>query len=70
MAYIFSFTTLVAKECLPVGMSALVVQVPAALVAVAAAVGGTGVGVAAGAQHPTKSNVTDVSPIICCSKFW
>lgn len=31
------------------------------------AVGGTGV---AGALHPTKSNITNINPIICRSDFW
>ena len=38
-------------------------------------VGGTGVavggtGATAGAPHPTKNNMTNVTPIICCSDFW
>jgi hypothetical protein len=33
-------------------------------------VGGIGVGVATGAPHPTKNNVTHVTPMICGSKFW
>jgi hypothetical protein len=32
-------------------------------------VGGTGVGVAAGTPHPTKSNATNVTPIIACNTF-
>jgi hypothetical protein len=67
-------------------MSALLVQTPSALVAVAAAVGGsavgvsvdgigvavgrTGVDVATGALHPTKKNVTNITLIICCGKYW
>jgi hypothetical protein len=67
-------------------MSALVVQIPSALVVVSAAVGWTAVGisvggigvavdgtmmeVAAGAPHPTKNNAINVTPIICCGKCW
>ena len=67
-------------------MSALVVQMPSALVVVTAAVGeisvglsvagigmavrGTGLGVAKGAPHPTKNNVINVTPIMCCGKLW
>jgi len=30
----------------------------------------TGVGVAAGAPHPIKNNMTNVTPITCCNNFW
>jgi hypothetical protein len=69
-----------------VGISALVVQIPSALAAVAIAVGGTavaasaggmdisvggtGLAVAASTPHPDKDNVTNVSPTIIFSKFW
>jgi len=44
-------------------------------VGVGVSVGGTGVavdgtGVAAGVSHPTKSNTTNITPIIRCSNFW
>ena len=33
-------------------------------------VSGSGVGVITGAPHPTKNNITNVTPITCCSNFW
>jgi hypothetical protein len=51
-----------------VGVGGTGVGVAVGGIGVGVAVGGTGV--AAGAPHPTKSNITNVTPIICCSNFW
>ena len=34
------------------------------------AAGASDTGVAAGAPHPTKSNISNVTPVTCCSNFW